>query len=65
MKIGVLAGQDYFQEHIRAIQECGLMPVEIKTPEDLDKELEGLIIAGKKSADYTELLNDSELLIKI
>jgi len=65
MKIGVLHRQECFQEHLQAIEKYGLEPLEIREPVDLDRELQGLIIPGEKSAEFDKLLDNNYFLQKI
>lgn len=65
MRIGVLAGQDCLHEHIEAIAEYGLAPVEIRTVGDLDTGLHGLIISGEDSPGFKRLLKEAGLLQRI
>ena len=48
MKIGVLALQGAFKEHINILTDLGVGTVEVRLPQDLD-ELDGLIIPGGES----------------
>ena len=48
MKIGVLALQGAFREHIEALERLGVQAVEVRLPEQLDG-LDGLIIPGGES----------------
>ena len=46
-KIGVLALQGAFAEHVCILKRIGVHAVEIRTPEELaDPELDGLILPG-------------------
>jgi pyridoxal 5'-phosphate synthase pdxT subunit len=54
MKIGVLALQGAFIEHINIIRELGLDAVEVRLPEDL-VGLDGLIIPGGESTTIGKL----------
>src|SRR5450830_1080503 len=55
IKIGVLALQGAFREHIYSIKKCGADAVEIKLPEQL-KDVEGLIIPGGESTTINKLI---------
>ena len=55
IKIGVLALQGAFREHIYSIKKCGADAVEIKFPDQLN-EVDGLIIPGGESTTINKLL---------
>jgi 5'-phosphate synthase pdxT subunit len=54
MKIGVLALQGAFIEHIRMLQRLGVEAVEVRLPPELDG-LDGLIIPGGESTTIGKL----------
>jgi 5'-phosphate synthase pdxT subunit len=54
MKIGVLALQGAFIEHIKILQSLGVEVVEVRLPEDLEG-LDGLIIPGGESTTIAKL----------
>ena len=54
MKIGVLALQGAFREHIEALQKLGAEAVEVRLPEQLEG-LDGLIIPGGESTAIGKL----------
>ena len=54
MKIGVLALQGAFIEHIKILRELGVEAVEVRLPADLN-ELDGLIIPGGESTTIGKL----------
>jgi 5'-phosphate synthase pdxT subunit len=54
MKIGVLALQGAFVEHIAILRELGVEAVEVRLPEDLEG-LDGLIIPGGESTTIGKL----------
>ena len=60
-KIGVLALQGDFREHIEILKKLGIEPVEVRSVEDL-KGLSGLIVPGGESTAIGNLLVDSGLL---
>lgn len=64
MKIGVLALQGAFREHIQAIKRLGYEAIEIKKPEQLDM-IDGLIIPGGESTTIGKLLIDFGLMDKL
>jgi len=54
MKIGVLALQGAFIEHVKALQKLGVEAVEVRLPADLEG-LDGLIIPGGESTTIGKL----------
>ncbi len=56
IKIGVLALQGAFREHIRSVNRCGLKAQEIRHPEQL-KDIDGLIIPGGESTTIDKLIS--------
>jgi 5'-phosphate synthase pdxT subunit len=61
MKIGVLALQGDFAEHIVMLKRLGVETTEVRLPEHL-KGLDGLIIPGGESTTIGKLANDYELI---
>jgi 5'-phosphate synthase pdxT subunit len=55
MKVGVLALQGAFREHIRMMKTLGVDALEIRLPGELD-EVDGLIIPGGESTTMRKLL---------
>jgi len=55
MKIGVLAVQGNFREHVAMLRKLGAEAVEVRLPEQLD-ELDGLVIPGGESTAITRLM---------
>ena len=64
MKIGVLALQGDFEEHISALARLGADASEVRLPEQLD-DLDGLIIPGGESTTIARLLARWQLLSPI
>ena len=60
MKIGVLASQGAFAEHISALQRLGVEAVPVRLPREL-KGLAGLIIPGGESTSISRLMLDYDL----
>lgn len=60
MKIGILALQGDFAEHIKVIQELGALAVPVRQPAQLEG-LDGLIIPGGESTTMLKLMNDYNL----
>ena len=61
MKIGVLALQGDFAEHIAMLQKLGVQAVEVRLPEELEG-LDGLIIPGGESTTIGKLAVDYGLI---
>ena len=57
MRIGVLALQGSFAEHIESFRRLGVPAPEVRLPEDL-KGLRGLVIPGGESTTISHLLNE-------
>ena len=60
MKIGVLALQGAFIEHVEVIRRLGAEAVEVRLPGEL-KGLDGLIIPGGESTTILKLMHDYNL----
>jgi 5'-phosphate synthase pdxT subunit len=54
LKIGVLALQGAFREHVRALRRLGADAIEVRLPEELE-ELDGLVIPGGESTTIMRL----------
>ena len=61
MKIGVLALQGDFAEHVNILKRLKVEPVEVRLPQQL-KDLQGLIIPGGESTTIGKLAGDFGLL---
>lgn len=61
MKIGVLALQGAFREHIKMIRACGEDAIEVKLP-DHCREVDGLIIPGGESTTISKLIVEYDML---
>ena len=61
MKIGVLALQGDFAEHIAMLKRLGVESMEVRLPKQLDG-LDGLIIPGGESTTIGKLANDFSLM---
>jgi len=55
MKIGVLASQGAFAEHIAILKRLGVEAVPVRLPDDL-KDIDGLIIPGGESTTISKLM---------
>lgn len=64
MKIGVLALQGSFKEHIEMLKKCDVETKEIRLPSDLD-DCDGLIIPGGESTAISNLMQNYKLDKKI
>ena len=58
MKIGVLALQGAFIEHIKKLKSLGVETFEIRQLKDLDQTMDGLIIPGGESTAMRKLLDE-------
>ena len=61
MRIGVLALQGDFEEHLLMLQNLGINTVEVRLPEDLEG-LQGLIIPGGESTAIGKLASSYDLM---
>jgi pyridoxal 5'-phosphate synthase pdxT subunit len=64
LKIGVLASQGAFAEHVASIKKLGNKAEEIRLPKELDG-VDGLIIPGGESTTISLLMNSYDLFAKI
>jgi 5'-phosphate synthase pdxT subunit len=55
IRVGVLALQGAFREHIKSLENCGVSAAEIKSPDQLD-DIDALIIPGGESTTIRKLL---------
>lgn len=55
LRIGVLAVQGNFREHVSMLRSLGADPVEVRKPEQLDG-LDGLVIPGGESTTFMTLM---------
>ena len=58
MRIGVLALQGAFIEHIHSLQRLGVEAVELRQRKDLEQELDGLVLPGGESTVQGKLLHE-------
>lgn len=58
MRIGVLALQGAFIEHIRALEKLGIETVELRQKSDLDNKFDGLVLPGGESTTQGKLLKE-------
>jgi len=64
MKIGVLALQGDFEEHLRALEKCCVGRTAVRLPQELD-EVAGLILPGGESTTIGKLMDRYGLSEKI
>ena len=64
MKIGVLASQGAFAEHILALNKLDIEAVPVRLPIEL-KGVDGLILPGGESTTISKMLNAYDLMQKI
>ena len=60
MKIGVLALQGDFREHINSLNDCGVNAVPVKTKEEI-QGIDGLVIPGGESTTIAKLARSFDL----
>jgi 5'-phosphate synthase pdxT subunit len=61
VKVGVLALQGDFREHVRTLSEIGATPSEVRTPQDL-ADVDRLVIPGGESTTVSKLARAVELV---
>lgn len=64
MKIGVLASQGAFAEHIAVLRRLGVEAVPVRLPRGL-RGLDGLVIPGGESTTISKLMQDYKLVNEI
>jgi 5'-phosphate synthase pdxT subunit len=64
IKIGVLAMQGAFAEHIATLNKLGIEGITVRLPSELDK-VAGLIIPGGESTTISRLMNTYKLMPEI
>jgi len=62
MKIGVLALQGAFIEHIKILEKLGVRCVEIRQRKDFAYNFDGLVLPGGESTTIGKLLKDLDLM---
>ena len=68
MKIGILALQGAFAEHVKVLDQLGVKSVEIRNLDDFKQyqsDLSGLILPGGESTTMGKLLRDQDMLLPI
>lgn len=61
MRIGVLAVQGAFEEHIRVMRELGADCVELRQKKDLEGQFDGLILPGGESTVQGKLIRELDM----
>jgi 5'-phosphate synthase pdxT subunit len=61
VKVGVLALQGDFREHVRVLAAVGSVPVEVRTPSEL-ADVDRLVIPGGESTTIAKLAHAGELV---
>ena len=61
LKIGVLALQGGFIEHIQLLQSLSVNTFEIRKKSDLEQDMDGLILPGGESTTISKLLHDLDM----
>ena len=61
MKVGVLALQGDFREHVRVLASIGAVPVEVRTPAELT-DVDRLVIPGGESTTIAKLARAGDLV---
>ncbi len=64
MRVGVLASQGAFAEHIAVLRQMGVEAIPVRLPKDLEG-LDGLIIPGGESTTISRLMRSYDLMDKI
>jgi 5'-phosphate synthase pdxT subunit len=64
MRIGVLAAQGAFLEHIASLQRLGVEAFPVRLPRDLT-QIDGLIIPGGESTSISKLMLDYNLVAEV
>jgi len=59
-RVGVLALQGAFREHVAALRDVGVEAVEVRLPRDLEG-LDGLVIPGGESSTMSKLIDAYDL----
>lgn len=60
MRVGVLALQGDFREHLNALSHCGVQGIEVRTPSDLEN-VDALIVPGGESTTIVSLSKTFEV----
>lgn len=61
MRVGVLAVQGAFAEHINVLTKLGVDPFEIRKKSDISNSFDGLVLCGGESTVMKKLVHELEL----
>ena len=61
IRVGVLALQGAFAEHIASLRKLGVEPLELRQPADLNQSFDGLILPGGESTVMGKLLRELDM----
>ena len=61
MRVGVLALQGGFAEHVHALNKLGIPSLEIRSPQDVQTSLDALILPGGESTVMGRLIRELDL----
>jgi len=61
-RIGVLAVQGAFAEHVHMLEKLGASATEVRRPRDFTPELDGIVLPGGESTAMNRLLRGLELM---
>lgn len=61
LKIGVLAVQGAFIEHVQALEKLGAECIELRCQEDVLQDFDGLVFPGGESTAQSKLLHDLDM----
>lgn len=61
MKVGVLAVQGAFAEHIKILESLGVTCVELRDKKDLEQDYQGLVLPGGESTVQGKLLRELDM----
>jgi len=64
LRIGVLALQGDFEEHMRMVERCGHEPTKVRLPEEIEG-IDGLIIPGGESTTFGIIMERRNLIAPI
>lgn len=65
MKIGVLALQGAFIEHVQALRQLGAEAVELRQLPDLEQPLDGVVLPGGESTVQGKLLHELGMFVPL
>lgn len=65
MRIGVLALQGAFIEHVQALRQLGAEAVELRQLPDLEQPLDGIVLPGGESTVQGKLLHELGMFVPL